>query len=68
MLHVTFDVLNMPGSAQLTFDIALPLGVTNREQIQITPIDANSCRTAFNERSASRQVGVRRSVGSIADG
>jgi hypothetical protein len=33
---------------QLTVDIALPFGVKNREQIQITPIDANSCRTTFN--------------------
>ena len=41
-----FTVLDLP--RQLTLDIALPFGVKNREQIQITPIDANSCRTTFN--------------------
>ena len=48
MFHITFDVVDMQAPRQLTFDIALPLGVTNREQIQITPIDGNSCRTTFN--------------------
>lgn len=48
MLHITFDVLDMHAPRQLTLDIALPFGVRNREQIQITPIDANSCRTTFN--------------------
>jgi uncharacterized protein YndB with AHSA1/START domain len=47
MLHITFDVLGTPGSRELTLDIALPFGVRNREQIQITPIDSNSCRTTF---------------------
>ena len=47
MLHITFDVVDMQAPRQLTLDIALPLGVKNREQIQITPIDANSCRTTF---------------------
>ncbi len=48
LLHITFDVVDMQVPRQLTLDIALPLGVKNREQIQITPIDANSCRTTFN--------------------
>jgi uncharacterized protein YndB with AHSA1/START domain len=48
VLHIIFDVLDMQAPRQLTLDIALPFGVTNREQIQITPIDANSCRTTFN--------------------
>ena len=48
MLHITFDVVDMHAPRQLTLDIALPFGVKNREQIQITPIDANSCRTIFN--------------------
>ena len=48
MLHITFDVVDMQAPRQLTLDIALPLGLKNREQIQITPIDANSCRTTFN--------------------
>ena len=48
MLHITFDVLDVQVSRQLTLDIALPFGVKNREQIQITLIDASSCRTTFN--------------------
>jgi uncharacterized protein YndB with AHSA1/START domain len=48
MLHIIFDVLDMQAPRQLTLDIALPFGVKNREQIQITPIHANSCRTTFN--------------------
>jgi uncharacterized protein YndB with AHSA1/START domain len=47
-LHIVFDVLDMQAPRQLTLDIALPFGVKNREQIQITPIDANSCHTTFN--------------------
>jgi uncharacterized protein YndB with AHSA1/START domain len=47
MLHVTFDVLDTQAPQQLTLDIALPFGIKNREQIQITPIDANSCRATF---------------------
>jgi len=45
---ITFDVIALEAPRQLTLDIALPFGVGNREQIQITPIDANSCRTTFN--------------------
>jgi len=45
---ITFDVVDLEAPRQLTLDIALPFGVKNREQIQITPIDANSCRTTFN--------------------
>jgi uncharacterized protein YndB with AHSA1/START domain len=48
VLHITFDVLDMQAARQLTLDIGLPFGVRNHEQIQITPIDANSCRTTFN--------------------
>ncbi len=48
MWPITFDVVDMHAPRQIAFDIALPLGVKNREQIQITPIDANSCRTTFN--------------------
>jgi uncharacterized protein YndB with AHSA1/START domain len=48
MFHITFDVLDMQAPQRLTFDIALPFGVTNREQIQITRIDAHSCHTTFN--------------------
>jgi len=48
ILHITFDVLDLQAPRQLTLDIALPFGVKNLEQIQITPIDAHSCRTTFN--------------------
>ena len=48
MLHIIFDVLDMQALRRLTVDIALPFGVKNREQIQIPPIDATSCRTTFN--------------------
>jgi uncharacterized protein YndB with AHSA1/START domain len=48
ILHITFDVLDMQAPRQLTLDIALPFGVKNLEQIQITPVDAHSCRTTFN--------------------
>lgn len=47
IFHITFDVVEMRAPQQLTLDIALPLGVKNHEQIQITPIDAHSCRTTF---------------------
>src|SRR5476649_95522 len=46
--HITFDVVDMQAPRQFTLDIALPLGVRNHERIQITRIDANSCRTTFN--------------------
>jgi uncharacterized protein YndB with AHSA1/START domain len=45
---ITFDVVDLEAPRQLTLDIALPFGVKNREQIQITLIDASSCRTTFN--------------------
>lgn len=48
MLQITFDVLEMHAPRLLALEIALPLGVKNRERIQITPIDAKSCRTTFN--------------------
>jgi uncharacterized protein YndB with AHSA1/START domain len=45
---ITFDVVALEAPRQLTLDIALPFGVKNREQIQITLIGAGSCRTTFN--------------------
>ena len=48
VLHLAFDVLDMQAPRQLTLDTALPFGIKNREQFQITPIDANSCRTTLN--------------------
>jgi uncharacterized protein YndB with AHSA1/START domain len=48
MWHITFEVVDMQAPRQLTLDIALPLGIRNREQIRITPVDAHSCRTVFS--------------------
>jgi uncharacterized protein YndB with AHSA1/START domain len=48
VLRITFDVLDMRPLRQLTLDVGLPFGVTNHEQIQITPIDAHSNRVTFN--------------------
>ena len=45
---ITCDVVDIQAPRQLTLDIALPFGVKNREQIQITLIDASSCRTTFD--------------------
>ncbi len=45
---ITFDVVDIQAPRQLTLGIALPFGVKNREQIQITRIDSNSSRTTFN--------------------
>ena len=46
-LRITLDVLDMRPPRQLMLHARLPFGVTNREQIQITPIDAHS-RVTFN--------------------
>src|SRR6185295_6846288 len=48
VLRITFDVLDMRPPRELTLDVGLPFGVTNHEQIQITPIDAHSSRVTFN--------------------
>ena len=47
-LRLAFDVLQMDPQRELTLDVRLPLGITNHEQIQITPIDAQSTRVTFN--------------------
>jgi uncharacterized protein YndB with AHSA1/START domain len=48
VLRITFDVLDMRPPQELTLESRLPFGVTNHEQIQITPIDAHSSRVTFN--------------------
>ncbi len=48
VLRITCDVLDMRPPRELTLDVVLPFGVTNHEQIQITPIDAHSSRVTFN--------------------
>jgi len=48
VFRITFDVVDITPPRQLTLDIALPFGLKNAEQIQIAPIDANSCRTTFS--------------------
>ena len=47
-LRITFDVLEMRPPWELTLESRLPFGVTNHEQIQITPIDAHSSRVTYN--------------------
>ena len=47
-MHIIFDVLDMKAPRQLALSVALPFGISNREQIQITPIDVSSCRVTFN--------------------
>ena len=48
VLRITFDVLDVRPPRELTLESRLPFGVTNHEQIQITPIDAHSSRVTFN--------------------
>ena len=48
VLRITFDVLDMRPPRELTLESRLPFGVTNHEQIQITPIDAHSSRVTYN--------------------
>jgi uncharacterized protein YndB with AHSA1/START domain len=47
-LRITFDVLDMSPPRQLMLHARLPFGLTNREQIQIMPINAHSSRVTFN--------------------
>jgi hypothetical protein len=47
-LRITLDVLDMRPPRQLMLHVGLPFGITNREQIQITPIDAHSSRVTLN--------------------
>jgi hypothetical protein len=37
-LRITFDVLDMRPPRELTLESRLPFGVTNHEQIEITPL------------------------------
>ena len=48
MLHITIDVLDVRPPSALMLESRLPFGVTNHEQIQITPINADSTRVTFN--------------------
>lgn len=47
IMHILFDVRELQPPRQLTLDIALPFGVSNREQVQITQIDETCCRVTF---------------------
>jgi uncharacterized protein YndB with AHSA1/START domain len=47
-LRITGDVLDIRPPQQLILHVGLPFGLTNREQIQITPIDAHSSRVTLN--------------------
>jgi uncharacterized protein YndB with AHSA1/START domain len=48
VFRITFAVLDMDPPRQLTLDVALPFGVINHEQIQITSIDPRASRVTFN--------------------
>ena len=48
VLRISFDVLDMRPPRELMLVSRLLFGVTNHEQIQITPIDAHSSRVTFN--------------------
>jgi uncharacterized protein YndB with AHSA1/START domain len=48
MFRINFDVVAVQAPRRLIFDVALPFGLRNREQIEITRINAGSCRTTFN--------------------
>jgi hypothetical protein len=48
VFRIIVDVLDISALKQLTLDVALPFGVMNHEQIQITPIDVHSSRVTFN--------------------
>ena len=48
VLRISFDVLDMRPPRELMLVSRLPFGITNHEQIQITPIDAHSSRVTFN--------------------
>jgi uncharacterized protein YndB with AHSA1/START domain len=47
-LRIAFDVLDMRPPREIMLDVELPFGITNHEQIQITPIDAHSSRVTLN--------------------
>jgi len=47
LFRIVVDVLDRDPMRQLTLDIALPFGVGNRQEIQITALDAGSCRATF---------------------
>jgi uncharacterized protein YndB with AHSA1/START domain len=47
-LSMTLDVVAMRHPRELMLHAGLPFGITNREQIQITPLDAHSSRVTFN--------------------
>jgi uncharacterized protein YndB with AHSA1/START domain len=48
VFRITLEVLDVRPPRQLTLDVGLPFGVTNHEEIQITPIDAHTSRITFN--------------------
>jgi uncharacterized protein YndB with AHSA1/START domain len=54
-LRITLDVLDMRPPRQLMLHVVLPFGITNHEQIQITPIDAHSSRVTLNSHFTFRR-------------
>jgi uncharacterized protein YndB with AHSA1/START domain len=47
-MNVTFHVLGAAPPQRFALDILLPLGVTNQEVIEITPLGEDTCRVTFN--------------------
>jgi uncharacterized protein YndB with AHSA1/START domain len=47
-MKVIFQVRDAVPPRRLVIDIRLPLGVTNDEVIEITPVGANACRVTLN--------------------
>ena len=47
-MKVVFLVQDAVPPQRVALHIRLPLGVTNNEVIQITPIGADACRVTFN--------------------
>ena len=47
-LPVTFDILGVEPPRTLIVDVTLPLGISNHEVIQLSPLDSGRCRVTFN--------------------
>jgi hypothetical protein len=48
-LNIVFKVIALEAPRRLTLDVELPLGVVNREVVEIAPIgDGERCRVTFN--------------------
>ena len=48
IFRITLKVVDLRPLSRLVLDVRLPFAVTNHEDIQITPVDADSNRVTFN--------------------